>query len=64
MDEKVRNYIEFGVSSIWVVDAKSREGWDCSDGRWLAAERFEVANSPIYLSLPDLFAKIDADGAE
>jgi Uma2 family endonuclease len=64
MDKKIRNYIEFGVRNVWVVDPQEREGWDCSDGRWLRTERFTVANSPIYLALPELFAKMDADVAD
>jgi Uma2 family endonuclease len=59
MDEKIRNYIDFGVPNIWVVDAAARVGWDCSDGNWLRKERFEVSGSPIYLSLPELFAELD-----
>jgi len=52
------------VPNIWVVDPKTRAGWDCSDRNWVRKERFEVANSPIYLSLPELFAKIDEDNAD
>jgi hypothetical protein len=35
-----------------------------SDGNWVRKERFEVAGSPIYLSLAELFAKIDEDNAD
>jgi hypothetical protein len=35
-----------------------------SDGSWVRKERFEVAGSPIYLSLPELFKKIDEDNAD
>jgi Uma2 family endonuclease len=59
MDKKIRNYIDFGVNHIWVVDPSARVGWDCSDGNWVRQERFAAANSPIYLSLPELFAELD-----
>jgi Uma2 family endonuclease len=59
MDKKIRNYIDFGVRHIWVVDPAARIGWDCSDGNWLRKERFEVPNTPIYLSLSELFAELD-----
>jgi len=59
MDKKIRNYIDFGVGHIWVVDPAARIGWDCSDGNWVRRERFEVSNSLIYLSLPELFAELD-----
>lgn len=64
MDKKIQNYIAFGVPNIWVVDPQKRIGWDCSDGGWTPAERFAVANSPIYLALAELFAKIDEDLAD
>jgi len=61
MDNKIQNCIDFGVPNIWVIDPAKRIGWDCSNRNWLPTERFAVANSPIYLSLPELFAKIDDD---
>jgi Uma2 family endonuclease len=64
VDARLSNFREFGVPNIWVVDPETRAGWDCSDGNWVRGERFEVAGSPIYLSLPELFAKIDEDNAD
>jgi Uma2 family endonuclease len=64
MDKKIQNYIEFGVSNIWVVDPQKREGWNCSDGNWVRTERLEVPSTSIYLSLAELFNKIDADATE
>lgn len=64
VDARLNNFREFGVPNIWVVDPETRSGWDCSDGNWVRKERFEVADSPIYLSLPELFAKIDEDNAD
>lgn len=64
MDRKIQDYIEFGVANIWVVDPKERKGWNCSDDNWIRTERFEAANSPIYLSLSELFQKIDEDASE
>jgi Uma2 family endonuclease len=59
MDKKIRNYLDFGVRHVWVVDPATRTGWDCSEGNWLRQQRFEVAGGPIYLSLPELFAELD-----
>jgi Uma2 family endonuclease len=64
MDLKIQDYIHSGVANIWIVDPKERKGWNCSDGNWILTERFDVANSPIYLSLNELFKKIDEDAAE
>ena len=59
MDKKIRNYLDFGVRHVWVVDPATRTGWDCSDGNWVRQERFAVAGGPVYLSLPELFAELD-----
>jgi Uma2 family endonuclease len=64
IDARLRNFASFGIPNLWVVDPETRVGWDCSEGNWVRKERLEVANSPIYLSLPELFAKIDADNAD
>ena len=64
IEARMSNFREFGVPNLWVVDPETRSGWDLSDGTWVRKERFEVANSPIYLSLSELFAKIDEDNAD
>ncbi len=61
--ERILDFIRFGVLNIWIFDPQTRHGWDCSTGEWLRCERFEVAGTPIYLSLPELFAEIDAEEA-
>jgi Uma2 family endonuclease len=63
VESRLSNFRSFGVPNIWVVDPATRVGWDCSDGNWVRKERLEVANSPIYLSLPELFRQIDEDDA-
>ena len=64
IDARMNNFRSFGVPNLWVVDPETRSGWDLSDGNWVRKERFEVTNSPIYLSLAELFQKIDEDNAD
>jgi Uma2 family endonuclease len=64
IEARMSNFRSFGVPNLWVVDPETRSGWDLSDGNWVRKERFEVANSPIYLSLPELFIQIDKDNAD
>ncbi len=64
VQQRIQDFIDFGVKNIWVIDPKKRIGWDCSDGNWTRRERFEVAGSAIYLSLNELFLKIDEDEAD
>jgi len=59
MQKKIKDYIEFGVPNIWIVDPRTREGWDCSTGSWVLKEHFEVSGSPVYLSLNELFRELD-----
>jgi Uma2 family endonuclease len=58
--EKIDDYRSFHVPNIWVIDPVKRIGWDCSDGNWTRKDRFEVAASPIYLELHELFSEFDA----
>jgi hypothetical protein len=51
------------VPNIWIVDPQQRIGWDCSTGNWIRTKRFEVAGSPIYLSLDELFRELDLSEA-
>ena len=60
VQEKIEDYRGFQVPNIWVVDPIKRIAWDCSDANWTRKERFEVAGSPIYLDLRDLFKELDA----
>jgi Uma2 family endonuclease len=57
---KIEDYRQFGVPHIWIVDPVQRKGWDCSDGNWTLKTRFEVAESPAYLDLDELFRELDA----
>lgn len=61
MEQRIEDFIAFGVQNIWIIDPKKRIGWNCSDGNWSRQERFEVDGSPIYLALDDLFRTIDED---
>ena len=59
IDEKIQDYIKFGVQNVWVIDPKRRIGWDCSTGNWVRADQFTAKDTTIYLSLSELFASID-----
>jgi Uma2 family endonuclease len=61
VQERIADYIDFGVANIWFVDPKKRIGWDCTSGDWIRKHRFEVEESPIYLSLDELFCQVGAN---
>jgi hypothetical protein len=48
-----------GVETVWIVDPKTRSGRMCSGNEWVAAERLEVAGTPIFVHLGGLFERLD-----
>ena len=60
VQSKIEDYRQFGVAHIWIVDLVRRCGWDCSDGNWILKTRFDLAGSPVYLDLDELFKELDA----
>ncbi len=63
MQRRIEDYQQFGVSNIWIIDPRLREGWNCSSGDWVRTERFEVEGTPIYLSLAEMFRELDENEA-
>ncbi len=56
-NERLEDYRRMGVRNIWVVDPESRMGYDWTLG-WQEAARFEIAETPIYLDIPEIFAAL------
>jgi Uma2 family endonuclease len=48
---RIADYRQKGIPGIWVVDPKTRKGWDCSSGSWLETAVFRLPDSPICLDL-------------
>jgi Uma2 family endonuclease len=60
LQERCQDYWQMGVKTVWIVDPKTRSGRMCSGTDWVAAERLEVAGTPIHIHLPQLFAHIQS----
>jgi len=58
LQERCQDYMQMGVLTVWIVDSKTRSGRMCSGAEWVAAERLEVAVSPIYVHLDEVFSQI------
>jgi Uma2 family endonuclease len=56
-NERLEDYRAMGVANIWVIDPETKEGFDWVAG-WQERTRFEVAGTPIYLDLGELFAQL------
>jgi Uma2 family endonuclease len=56
--ERVLDYHEMGVETVWIIDPKTRTGRMCSGRDWVEAERLEVKGTSLYVNLPEIFSQI------
>ncbi len=61
MQDRVDDYLAFGVQNIWVLDPVKRRAYVCMHGdfREPESEILEIALSPIRIPLKDLFSDLD-----
>jgi hypothetical protein len=61
MQDRVDDYLAFGIPNIWVLDPVKRRAYVCTHGdfRELEGEVLEIALSPIRIALRDLFSDLD-----
>ncbi len=57
--ERAEDYFAMGVSTVWIIDPKTRTGRMCDSRAWISSLRLEVADSPIYADLSEIFANLD-----
>jgi Uma2 family endonuclease len=50
----VRDYLAKGVTHVWIVDPRTRSGWDCRQSSWVRTNEFEIPELPITVKLADL----------
>jgi len=58
-EERAEDYFRMGVSTVWIIDPKTRTGRMCSRTAWISSARLEVSDSPIYVDLSEIFAGLD-----
>jgi len=56
--ERAQDYRAMGVETVWIIDPKTRTGRMCSGSQWVEAKRLEVAGTPIFVELGDIFSQI------
>ena len=64
MDRTVRrlkDFLTMGVPNVWLIDPQDRVAYAFTEGglNLVETQRITVANSPIYLDLPQIFAALD-----
>lgn len=63
--EKIGDYLRMGIPNIWIINSDERSGFAVRpDAPARLVSRLEVPNSPIYVDLPELFARLDEDEQE
>jgi Uma2 family endonuclease len=58
LQERSEDYRRMGVETIWIIDPTTRSGRMGTAAGWVAADRLEVASTPIHVDLPALFARL------
>lgn len=58
---RLEEFLQMGVSNVWLLDPVERVGYTLSDAGLKLAQgpRLTVPNSPIYVDLPEVFAALD-----
>jgi Uma2 family endonuclease len=61
MEDRIDDYLNFGVPNIWIIDPAKRRAWVCSRGRFEEPEEriLAVPSSAIQIPLDSLFAELD-----
>lgn len=62
--ERSEDYFRMGVSTVWIIDPKTRTGRMCNRQAWISSPRLEVTDSPIYVELSEIFASLDRSNKE
>jgi Uma2 family endonuclease len=61
MEEKIDDYLRFGIAHIWLIDPRSRRAWSYGrEGQRFATSLLTTTNPEIELPIEDLFAELDA----
>lgn len=58
--ERAQDYRAMGVETVWIIDPKTRTGRMCSGAKWVEAKRLEVAGTPMFVELDDIFNQINS----
>lgn len=60
--ERAQDYRAMGVETVWIIDPKTHTGRMCSGSKWVEAKRLEVAGTPMFVELDEIFSQINSRG--
>jgi Uma2 family endonuclease len=56
--ERTHDYWAMGVSTVWIIDPRTRTGRMCSGADWTAASQLQVPGTPLHVNLDEIFSQI------
>ena len=61
MQERIDDYVTFGVANIWLIDPVSRRAWTAdADGiHALDGDAFTIPETPVHIPLADIYQELD-----
>ena len=57
--KRAGDYFAMGVGTVWIIDPVNRMGRACVGKSWIENETLQVAGTEIWVSLPELFGRLD-----
>ena len=55
VNEKVADYLQFGVQYVWILDPQTRKGWRCTPGAVVEVTELRTENPAMVVPLEELF---------
>jgi len=59
MEERISDYLSFGIPNVWVLDPATRHAWNILEGRRELTDQLKVADSPVAIPLEELFRELE-----
>ena len=56
VNERISDYLEFGVPYVWILDPQTRKAWRCTPGAMVEVSELRVDEPSIVVPLEELFA--------
>ena len=53
-----QDYLTMGIPNIWLIDPDTETARSCEGKAWAERTRLEVAGTPIYVDIAELFARL------
>jgi Uma2 family endonuclease len=55
-NERITDYLRFGVPYVWILDPQTRKAWRCTPGAMAEVTELRTENPAMVVPLEELFA--------